>query len=213
MLEFLKEYPDMVVYPEPVDVWTNLNGTDFLGLLYNDTDRWGMTFESLVQLTMAENHLKNFREPDKQTPPVKVMERSLQSARYCFIESLRDVISSPEMTILDNWYKLLRDQPQFDIDVDYIIYLKTDPEVIYERIAKRNREEEQQIPLEYFQEMHRKHEDWLVNRNTTGSRHLPTVIVIDANRDISELSKTYRKFAKDLYKSIPKQLRTKLHYN
>jgi len=213
LLEYFQKYPDMAVYPEPVDVWTNLNGTDFLGLLYNGMDRWGMTFESLVQLTMAETHLKDAREAGKQTPPVKVMERSLQSARYCFIESLKNVITSPEMTILDKWYSLLRDHQQFDIDVDVIIYLRTVPEVIYERIAKRNREEEQEIPLQYFQQMHRLHEDWLMHRNTTGSKNLPPVLVIDANRDISVLGDTYRLLAKDLYKSIPKQLKTNLFFN
>ena len=37
-----------------------------------------------------------------------------------------------------------------DFKVDQIIYLRTNPEVVHERIKKRNRKEEQTIPLEYL---------------------------------------------------------------
>merc|ERR1712033_126558 len=60
-LEFFQQYPDISVYPEPVSTWTNLNGTDFLGLVYQNPARWGMTFESLVQLSMLEEHVKDLR--------------------------------------------------------------------------------------------------------------------------------------------------------
>ena len=43
--------------PEPVDKWTNLNGTDLLDLLFKDPKRWALAQESYVQLTMLEEHL------------------------------------------------------------------------------------------------------------------------------------------------------------
>jgi len=48
LLSYFEKYPNMNVHKEPLDVWQNLNGTDFLGLAYANPQRWGMTFESLV---------------------------------------------------------------------------------------------------------------------------------------------------------------------
>ena len=36
------------VLPEPVDQWTNLNGTDVLDLIFTDPQRWGATQASPV---------------------------------------------------------------------------------------------------------------------------------------------------------------------
>lgn len=44
-----------------------------------------------------------------------------------------------------------------------IVYLRTDPEVAYERIGQRGRSEENSIKLEYLQSVHKYHEDWLVH--------------------------------------------------
>ena len=50
----------MDVLPEPVDKWTNLNGTDLLDLLFKDPKRWALAQESYVQLTMLQEHLVRF---------------------------------------------------------------------------------------------------------------------------------------------------------
>ena len=34
--------PKIDVIPEPVDKWTNLNGTDLLDLLFKDPKRWAL---------------------------------------------------------------------------------------------------------------------------------------------------------------------------
>ena len=44
--------------------------------------RWAMPFQSYVQLTMLDNHLH------QSAKPVKLMERSIFSARYCFVENM-----------------------------------------------------------------------------------------------------------------------------
>jgi deoxyadenosine/deoxycytidine kinase len=51
-------------------------------MLYNDPHRWGFTFQSNAQLTLSKLHA----QPAKAA--VKVMERSIYSARYCFTENL-----------------------------------------------------------------------------------------------------------------------------
>ena len=67
-----------------------------------------MSFESLVQLTMLEHHLKDGRRPDRSTPPVKVMERSLQVKQdrasinyntYAGLDVVFDLFTGQEYTI------------------------------------------------------------------------------------------------------------------
>lgn len=51
-------------------------------MLYADPQRWGFAFQSNAQLCLAKLHAR----PVKSA--VKVMERSIYSARYCFVENL-----------------------------------------------------------------------------------------------------------------------------
>ena len=204
------QYSDISVHTEPLDIWQNLNGTDFLELAYTNPQRWGMTFESLVTLTMAEIHLGgSLGRPDYR--PVKVMERSIHSARACFIENIRPAITGGEMAVLDAWYDLLTNNKNYDMGVDLIIYLQTSPEVALTRVRGRQRSEEQEIQLEFFKRMHGLHEDWLINKNSTMVVRPPQVLVINADQDISLLTKTYSKLAKMIWKLIPKEMRN-IHF-
>lgn len=54
----------------------------FEGMLYADPHRWGFTFQANAQMSIAKLHA----QPAKA--PIKVMERSIYSARYCFVENL-----------------------------------------------------------------------------------------------------------------------------
>ena len=84
------------------------------------------------------------------------MERSVHSARACFIENLAPVMTPGEMAVLDSWYSLLtRDM---DMEVDLVIYLRTSPEVAVARVQGRSRDEEMQIPEQFFTTMHQLHE-------------------------------------------------------
>ena len=72
------------LYQEPVDKWRDLNGSNLLDLLYSDPKRWSFTVQSYIQLTMLEQHMKDIDNKSL----VKVLERSIYSSRYCFIENL-----------------------------------------------------------------------------------------------------------------------------
>jgi len=209
---FFMSYPDIGVHTEPLEIWQNLSGTNFLDLVYMDQARWGMTFESLVTLTMMETHLMDKKEDSPNFRPVKVMERSVHSARAIFMELLKPLMTEGEMTVLESWYDLINERPEFDVGVDLIVYLRTSPETAMARVKSRGRQEEEGIPLDYFQNMHRLHEDWLVHRNNSCSSRciLPQVITIDANPDLSDLAKTYSDLAEMIWKIIPEKMRTVL---
>jgi len=196
LLNYFKQHSQADIFLEPLEIWQNLNGTNFLDLTYSDAKRWGMTFESLVLLTMAEEHLANKRPDSGLTDwkPLKVMERSVHSARACFIENLAPVMTPGERAVLDSWYSLLT--TDMDMEVDLVIYLRTSPQVALARVQGRSRDEEMQIPGEFFTNMHQLHEDWLIHRNSSAQVTSPRVLVINADEDISVLTRTYSKLAR-----------------
>ena len=137
--------------------------------------RWAMPFQSYVQLTMLEHHLQ--ARPGRT---VKLMERSIYSARYCFVENMykSGVMEGSEFEVLDQWYNFATGESGLDIGVDLIIYLRTTPEKALERMKERNRGEEAGVPLDYLKDLHNLHEDWLIHKK----HPLPApVLVIDAD--------------------------------
>lgn len=129
---------------EPVEKWRNLHGHNLFKLMYDNPVRWSHTFQTYVQLTMAQSHLQPC------TAPVKLMERSIHSARYIFVENMYQsgVMSEAEYHVYNEWYKAMLGY--VDCGVDLIVYLRTNPELVHARIKDRARDEEQQIPLEYI---------------------------------------------------------------
>ena len=60
-------------------------------------------------------------------------------------------MTDAEYTVLSEWFNFLITCPQLNFKIDQIVYLRTDPEVAYERIKKRKRPEEHLIPFAYLQ--------------------------------------------------------------
>ncbi len=116
-LKFFEPYVNHVdLLPEPVDKWTNLNGTDLLRLIFDKPKRWAMAQESYVQLTMLEEHLRR-----RSGAVVKVMERSIHSARFVFVEVMARSgnLQKVEYDIVGGWYDFLNDGlPGFDLQCD-----------------------------------------------------------------------------------------------
>ena len=75
---------------------------------------------------MLENHVLNTGKP------VKLIERSIFSARYCFVENMyrTEKMLGCEYEVLDEWFKFATNDSALDLKVDLIIYLKTNPEKV-----------------------------------------------------------------------------------
>ncbi|XP_022239946.1 thymidine kinase 2, mitochondrial-like [Limulus polyphemus] len=141
---FSSNFPETMVLQEPVERWRNVKGHNLLSLMYKDSARWSLTFQTYVQLTMINLHRTS------HTSPVKLMERSIFSAKYCFVENLYKSGAMPEVEyiVLSEWFDWLVNNE--DVHLDLIVYLQTKPEVVLERIHKRCREEEVSVPLVIF---------------------------------------------------------------
>uniref|UniRef100_A0A8D9ABF9 Deoxynucleoside kinase n=1 Tax=Cacopsylla melanoneura TaxID=428564 RepID=A0A8D9ABF9_9HEMI len=173
-LNLFNQRDDITTYAEPVNTWRDVKGHNLLALMYEDASRWSLTFQTMVQKTMLEVHLT------QPNTPIKMMERSIHSARHVFVDNLLQCNTMPaaEHAVLDSWYQFIISQ--LDVSGDLIIYLRTNPEVVCERIKKRSRAEETSIPLSYLQSLHELHDDWLLNKTHANCKE--KVIVIDANQ-------------------------------
>jgi len=191
LLRYFINNPCAEVVQEPVDRWRNIKGQyNALAKMYEDPARWSMTFQTYVQLTMLQIHT------EKQDKPVKLMERSIFSAKYCFVENLHKSGNMPDIdyVILTEWFDWILANE--NVDLDLIVYLRTKPETVYQRIKKRCRNEEKAIPLEYLKALHELHEEWLIHKTKF---FLPApVLVLDADCDATEMQKIYEAYSKEI---------------
>jgi len=96
-----------------------------------------------------------------------------------------------EYDVLDEWFKWVIQN--LDIKVDLIIYLRTSPEVVFERVVKRKRDEEKIVSLDYIKKLHALHENWLYHKSTFS---LPApVITINGNLNLEEMETEYNKYS------------------
>uniref|UniRef100_A0A6A7G0G5 Deoxynucleoside kinase-like isoform X1 n=1 Tax=Hirondellea gigas TaxID=1518452 RepID=A0A6A7G0G5_9CRUS len=184
---FLKHFstmPEVATYQEPLWKWTDVGGHNLLGKLYEDPQRWSFLFQSYVQLTRLSIHLNN--EPNKN---IKLIERSLHNNRYCFVENGHDSghLQDSEYDVLCEYFDFLEEN--LNIAVDLIVYLRTSPEVVHDRMKRRGRTEEAGVPITYLQRVHDYYEQWLM-KGIPRSPPAP-VLVIDANSDLETVTRHF----------------------
>lgn len=179
---------------EPVDEWVKMKdskGKNILEHYYADPKKYSFSFQMNSFISRCEKlleetktHMKDHTDPNNtdilesnsRAGPV-IMERSVYSDYYCFAKNCFENGSMTEIeyNIYKRWFEWLIGS--FSIKSKGYIYIRTDPEVCYERVKKRARSAEGVIPLEYLTELHNKHEEWLLS--------LPEdeVLVLDGNKD------------------------------
>lgn len=82
---------------------------------------------------------------------VKIIERSIQNNRFCFLENAKKEgsLCGAELEVLFSWYDWLNSN--IGLPLDLIVYLRTSPEVAYERLKQRGRKEEAGVPMEFIE--------------------------------------------------------------
>ncbi|XP_066148501.1 deoxynucleoside kinase-like [Euwallacea fornicatus] len=185
-LQHFSKHRDVTVLAEPVDAWRNIKGNNLLSLLYEDPKKWSFTFQSYAQVTMLQNHTK------QTLKPIKMIERSVYSARYCFVERLlRDgLLPAPSAAVLDHWFQWIIEHNLAEVDL--VVYLRTTPEVVYERILKRKRPEERTVSMDYLKSLHDLHEEWLFHK-TLHKCPAPT-LVLNADLERSVIKAEFEKW-------------------
>jgi len=192
-LNILDSLPDIQVFPEPVESWQQVGRQNLLEDMYAEPHRWTTTFQLYSSLTRSSLYLKS----QESSSPVVVLERSLYSERYCFVEMLlhSGVITKGEAALLDRWFNTMTNTTITGMEVDLIVYIRSDPNILMNRIDRRGRQEEDGLPFSFLQDLHSLHEDWLV-----GAKYpIPApVVVLDGNMDLEQFTTTVNKWAETL---------------
>jgi deoxyadenosine/deoxycytidine kinase len=106
-------------------------------------------------------HLEAFRKALRETPDcvLLICERSIDAGRHIFAQMLRDdgMIDDVSFQV----YTKLFDSTAGEFPLDAVLHLDVAPEVCLERIAKRSRDGEGGIPLEYLEKCDRYYKKWL----------------------------------------------------
>lgn len=177
--------PEVEVVVEPVGEWLSLkdaNGKSLLELFYEDKRRWAYTFQNCAILTRLRTIKEAIATTKKQ---VILTERSVLTDRFVFAEMLRASgdITSLEWQLYCKWY----DTFAAGLPMAGVIYLGTDVATSAERIERRGRTGEDQIPRTYLADLDVQHKKWL------SSTALP-VLSLESTAGLQEQVAEIRRF-------------------
>ena len=172
----------VIFVEEPLQQWLNLidsDGSNILGKFYGDQARWSYSFQMHAFITRSKDILSQNTEDN-----VVIIERSVLTDCNVFATLLHKSgkISELEWKLYNEWFLWLTGHFN-KVKPDKYIYLKADPEVSFNRMVKRTRDEETNIPREYLEQVSDKHDKWLL------SDTMENVITIDVNSDFSNSDK------------------------
>ena len=147
---------------EPVDEWLNIkdeNDEHILSKFYNNQEKYSFTFQMMAyisrlnKLKQAIDNLKNLDNP------IIITERSLMTDKYVFAQMLYDEnkIEKIEFEIYKKWFNSFNKETE----IDKVIYIASKPEICYERVKLRDRDGEENIPLDYLTKCHNYHENMI----------------------------------------------------
>lgn len=184
-LALLKSQLDVEVIYEPTNKWqgdTDHPENNLLHLFYQDGKRWAYTFQSYAFITRIQAQLEQEKKTERSVP--HIYERSVFCDRYCFAKNCYELgmMSTLEWNIYKEWFGWLVES--YTTPPAGIIYLRTTPDICHERISKRARSEESDIPFSYLELLHKRHEEWLIEKHDVIStlEHVP-VLVLNCNEE------------------------------
>ncbi|XP_066140500.1 deoxynucleoside kinase-like isoform X3 [Euwallacea fornicatus] len=187
LIKYFQGMEGIETYAEPIDWWRNVDGHNLLELMYTDITQWLKVFQSYVQFTRLSVQTT---APKDSNTRVQMFERSLQNNRFCFMEQAFEngYLHAADYDVLDKWYRWIR--ANVDISLDLIVYLRSSPEVVFERVQARGRPEEAGLSLEYLKQLHDSHEQWLMTDDERFNT-IP-VLVLDADKTLGEIVQQYK---------------------
>jgi deoxyadenosine/deoxycytidine kinase len=202
LLENLRKYYNnntrVIFLREPVDDWEKIKdsqGNTMLKKFYADQEKYSFAFQMMAyisRLKILRDTIKDIISQNINQQYIIITERSLYTDKHVFAKMLHDQEKIEDVCyqIYLNWFEEFAK----DFPINYSVYVKTDPTKCYERIHKRSRDGEEVIPLEYLQDCHTYHEEFLNENTGIKSKKL----VLDGNVNIYENEKVLDKWIEQI---------------
>lgn len=196
---YFKNYENVYFIDEPLNEWLNIkdeNGKNILDLFYESTSSTpseviknsNINYGFLFQLTALITRIGKILDVKKNNKTIKVViiERSILSDKEIF---KRNLLENNNISYIENiLYELYFNKfyPLFKETMFY--FLDCSPEECLNRIIKRNRIEESNIPLDYLQTCDRYYKD-MFNK-------------VDCNKKLINTETEFENYILDVIKDI-----------
>lgn len=127
----------VAVVPEPVDEWRRVG---ILQMFYGDPAKHAYAFQTYTYVTRIKKTIQVVADHPPSETDVYLLERSILTDRYVFMELQRDIIPPVFMVMYDGWWDMwARLMP---IAPTHQVYLKPSISICQERVQRRHREGE-----------------------------------------------------------------------
>lgn len=182
---YLENGQKIMFLQEPVNEWENIKdneGNTMIQKFYANQEKYSFAFQMMAYISRL-SLLKTSIEENPNT--IVITERSLFTDKFVFAKMLYDSnkIESVEYQIYLRWF----DTFAKDFPIAGTIYVKTDPTMCHTRIAKRSRNGESTISLNYLNACHEYHENMIKN-------HYPeNVLELNGNLEIMHMKDAWIK--------------------
>lgn len=161
---------------EPVEDWKKIGALEHF---YKDIKQNCYEFQTYVYITRIKDLLENYNKY-KNDYDVFIVERSIFSDRYIFVEMLKEDMGTTRMKMYDEWCDLWKKLIPFEFNM--FILLDTTVETSMKRLKIRNRCEELGISDEYQTNLRNTHLNFY--KNVLNDLNYPKIII---NKEIMEL--------------------------
>lgn len=162
-VKILAEYLEACPIFEPSKQWQHVpgDGGNLLDAFYKDIKRWAYTFQTYAFVTRV---VAQERGEESCKENYLFEERSVYSDRYCFAKNCFEmgVMTGLEWSLYQQWFSWLVEG--YTYKPHGFVYLRVTPKLCYDRIKIRSRSEESEIPLDYIEKIHQKHDEWLIEK-------------------------------------------------
>lgn len=153
---------------EPVDLW---NTTGALQYFYDDVPTRAYEFQTYTYITRIARIIDEIA--NKEPADVYLLERSIWTDRFIFMELLKEHVGDLRMTMYAQWCELW--SYIMPMRVDKWVFLDTSLEESLRRIKVRNREAETGVSVEYQTALYNKHVEFYNKLKEQGA----PVLIID----------------------------------
>ena len=141
----------------------------YLDDFYQDMSKWSFALQ-MYFLGSRFRQVKEIRESGKNI----IQDRTIYEDAYIFAENLNEMNLLSERDYI-NYTSLFNLMKSFVSAPDLLIYLKADISTLTKQIAKRGREYEAGISIDYLMRLNKKYEAW-INSYKEGK-----LLIIDVN--------------------------------
>ena len=151
-------------------MYESVENNPYLASYYEDMQRWSFN----LQVYFLNSRFRQVVEIRKKTKTV-IQDRTIYEDAYIFAPNLHDMQLMATRDF-ENYSSLFELMSQFLQAPDLLIYLRADTATLVSQIAKRGREYEKTIRIDYLENLNNRYEEWISNYK------LGKLLIIDVNK-------------------------------